>query len=515
MFLPRSGKEHTSRVANSIRELTRDRRNIQMSARTEFLLYCAREAQVLAEQVKPALANGDTVLLDRSLLTPVVLGAFGRGLPLQECLQQAQSATGGLEPDMTLVFSVHPRTSRLRKRLEKIRTHQISAGGRKGLGGSGLKERVQRGYCELAKERGYPLFHVERASPAEMAARVVAVLEGAEIDSIQTDQDAVPRWLGPQSWTLDQALQDMPRSMGLLLTAGMAAGRDLRRQCLDEEPEITAWAMDATDPLRRQLARRSPEYALSGLKRCPISKDDLRKELLDEHTGAVLRALRHVASKEADALRQQYAKQQPGAVLESLCAREDTLALELRAACWSEGTPAERCVSLTGCGGDAAWRLRRKLFKKEPVTGLKSLRGVRSEEGDELLMTFGRLAAKPVLSSLAGRGDAVAQRLRNDLTDTGREVIDSLRGLDDDESWRLRQQFATPWHSTVTHSLEGVPEGTRREQVLRECQAAGAGDAYFLRRQRGLQEYLERPEWTRSRPVTQKLFHPAVATTSL
>src|SRR5262245_62711376 len=82
IFLPRTGKEHASRPTRTIRQLTRDPRNFELSARAEMLLYCAREAQVMHELVAPALARGETVLVDRSFLTPVVLG-MARGLSRQ------------------------------------------------------------------------------------------------------------------------------------------------------------------------------------------------------------------------------------------------------------------------------------------------------------------------------------------------------------------------------------------------------------------------------------------------
>ena len=52
------------------------------------------------------------------------------------------------------------------------------------MSGSGLKERVRLGYSQLAAERGYPLFHVERITPISTARdgrnyfRVEAALEG-------------------------------------------------------------------------------------------------------------------------------------------------------------------------------------------------------------------------------------------------------------------------------------------------------------------------------------------------
>ena len=126
----------------AIREITRDRRNASLDSRAELLLYCAREAQVLVELVEPALARGEVVLIDRSLLTAEVIGR-ARGLSGETCADAVRSASAQLEPDLTIVFDVHPRTSRLRKQLAKIGAHSDERGGRKGLAGSGFKRRVR------------------------------------------------------------------------------------------------------------------------------------------------------------------------------------------------------------------------------------------------------------------------------------------------------------------------------------------------------------------------------------
>lgn len=197
VYLPREGKEHVSRPTRMIRQLTRDPRNYILSAQAELLLYCAREAQVMNELVKPALLRGETVLTDCSFLTPVVLG-MARGLKQEECEAAARLASSGIEPDLTLVFDVHPRTSRLRKRLERVRTHTLGEGGRKGLAGSAFKERVRDGYAVIAETRRYPMFHVERATPKQMAERVVrVVMEGPNTSTDEGPLDAEPRWLSP------------------------------------------------------------------------------------------------------------------------------------------------------------------------------------------------------------------------------------------------------------------------------------------------------------------------------
>jgi dTMP kinase len=473
--IPRAGKEHASRPARRIRRLTRDPRNLDLLPRAELSLYCAREAQIMEEFVRPALERGETVLLDRSLLTPVILGAWGRGLPRDECEGAARLASGGIEPDLTLVFDVHPRTSRIRKRVEKIRTHTLGKGGRKGLAGSGLKERVRQGYLEVARERGYPLFHVERITPQQLAERVIPVVEnGIEAMPEEDEDDARPVWMVPDDWDLAKVLDELPVEVGLFLSNGLVAARDLRARAMVQEPELVAWSLDPLDPLREKAAEREPDYALRGWARRPLSgSEDLRVRLLGPAPAAAISALKHVDDPEADELRAECADRVPGAVVASLTGREDHVAEELRRRCWSRAEPEEHSASLTLCGGETAWRLREQLMSSQPVLGLESLRGVAGARAQELLEAFADRAPKTVLRALSGRTDARAHVLRERLFETGREVVDSVRGLDDEPSWALRERAVARWPSTVVHSLFGLPEDERVKEMREHCMDLG------------------------------------------
>lgn len=499
--IPRAGKEHSSRPARRIRRLTRDQRNLDLLPRAELSLYCAREAQIIDELVRPAFERGETVLLDRSLLTPVVLGAWGRGLARDECEAAARLAGGGLEPDLTLVFDVHPRTSRIRKRVEKIRTHTLGQGGRKGLAGSGLKERVRDGYLEVARERGYPVFHVERITPQELTERVIPVVEhGIQAMPAEHELDTRPVWMVPEDWGLARVLEELPVEVALFLSNGLVAARELRARAVVQEPELVAWSLDPQDPLREQTAEREPEYALRGWTRRPLSgSEDLRVRLLGPAPAAAIMALRHVDDPEADELRAECADRVPGAVVASLTGREDPVAEELRRRCWSRAEAEQHSASLTLCRGETAWRLREQLLAAQPVLGLESLRGVADARAQELLEAFADRAPKTVLRALSGRTDRGAHALRERLYETGREVVDSVRGLDDEPSWALRERAVVRWPSTVVHSLFGLPESDRVKEMREHCQDLGAGDAHVLRRLQGLDEFVTLPSWSTER----------------
>lgn len=502
VFLPREGKEHSSHPTRMIRALTRDPRNLDLTARAELALYCAREAQVLDELVRPALARGETVLVDRSFLTPVVLGAYGRGLDRQLCTTMAQAAADGVRTDLTLIFDVHPRTSRIRKRLEKVRTKTLGGGGRKGLAGSGFKERVRDGYLAIAQENAYPVFHAERVGPAVVAERVLAFIEhGKPPSETESPLDSVPNWRIEPGTPFADGLKQVPPAVALFLTNGLRSGRALREALFDQEPEVCAWALDAEDPLRERALHVEPDYALRGWSRRPLDgASDLRLQMLEQCPTAVLSTLKHLTCDLSERLRYQYADRDPSGVLMSLVGRQDQAAVELRRRCWKEASIEARATSLAFCADEEAWRQRERLLEKAPQLALESLRGVNDERADRVLEGYAAKAPKPVLRALSGRSDAFAHRLRAELLEVGREVVDSVRGLDDEQSWGLREQFADAAPSTVLNSLKGLDLKAARVRDLRaQCEKAGAGDLHTLRRSQALDEYGDLPEWVTSR----------------
>jgi len=497
VFLPRLGKDHSSRPTRMIRELTRDRVNIELRPRAEMALYCAREAQILAEQARPAIARGEVVLLDRSILTAVVLGAYGRGLPRDECETMARIASGGLEPDVTVILDVHPRTSRIRKRLGRARDPKVRDPSRKGLGGSGLKERVRDGYQEIARERGYPLFHTERVNPQELSERVIAVLAGgARPSDLERPDDAQPRWQVDPELSFDQALAVLPDDLALYMSRGLILGRELRRAAVRHDPTLAAWGLDAEDPLREELVSVAPQHALSGWVRKPLAgKDDLRIRMQDVHPRFVAKGLRYLEGGEADRMREALAERAPSEVVESLCGREDSFAEEMRARLWKKASVAHAAASLVWCTGDKASRLRASLFERDPAIALRSIRGLDDARSREWMTRYAPLAPKAVLRALTSNGSEFAHSLRRQLIDTGREAIDSLGALQDDTSMALREAYAERWPSTVLGSLSRYLTNARVSDLIERCKRHGVGDVHLLRQLAAREEYKQRPEW--------------------
>jgi dTMP kinase len=92
-------------VGDEIRALLL-RPGAQIPPRTEALLFMASRAALVDEQVRPALARGEVVLLDRFFLSTYAYQVGGRGLP-EDAVRDANAfATGGLVPDVTVLLTL-------------------------------------------------------------------------------------------------------------------------------------------------------------------------------------------------------------------------------------------------------------------------------------------------------------------------------------------------------------------------------------------------------------------------
>jgi len=74
--------------------------------RAEALLFMASRAQLVEREIRPALAGGSIVLLDRYFLATYAYQGIGRGLPAEMLRAANAMATDGLVPDLTLLLTV-------------------------------------------------------------------------------------------------------------------------------------------------------------------------------------------------------------------------------------------------------------------------------------------------------------------------------------------------------------------------------------------------------------------------
>jgi dTMP kinase len=94
-------------VSERIRELLKDP-TLEIDPRAEALLYAAARAQLVAEELRPLLEAGETVLLDRFVDSSLAYQGAGRGLGVEQIRALNEFGTGGLRPDRTLLLRIDP-----------------------------------------------------------------------------------------------------------------------------------------------------------------------------------------------------------------------------------------------------------------------------------------------------------------------------------------------------------------------------------------------------------------------
>lgn len=119
----------------------------QVDPLTELLVFAADRAQHVRKQLLPALAQNEVVLSDRYADATVAYQGAGRGFDPELIQEIVELATGGLKPDLTLLFdlSVAESAVRTRKRLKAKRTDRLD------IEDAEFHTRVRNAYVEIAR----------------------------------------------------------------------------------------------------------------------------------------------------------------------------------------------------------------------------------------------------------------------------------------------------------------------------------------------------------------------------
>lgn len=95
-----------SEIAEQIRNVILDPQNTLMDARTEALLYAASRRQHLVEIVKPAMAQGITVISDRFIDSSLAYQGIARGIGIDPVYEINAFAIDDCMPDKTIYLDV-------------------------------------------------------------------------------------------------------------------------------------------------------------------------------------------------------------------------------------------------------------------------------------------------------------------------------------------------------------------------------------------------------------------------
>jgi dTMP kinase len=129
----------------------------------ELLFFAAARAQHVQEVILPALARGEIVLCDRFADSTLAYQGYGRGLDLDQVRACNEIATGGLTPNLTLLFDVQPEIG-LARADSGPTTEQRDAIGKESLA---FHQRVRDGYLALAKSEPDRFVVIDATLPQE------------------------------------------------------------------------------------------------------------------------------------------------------------------------------------------------------------------------------------------------------------------------------------------------------------------------------------------------------------
>jgi len=158
-------------IGSRIREILLLPEHLEMSAITELLLYNAARAQHLAEKILPAIKKGKIIITDRFSDSTVAYQCYARGIDKTLVMSLDQLATGGLLPDLTLLFDLDAEAGLARNRnankTDRIELEDIE-----------FHRRVREGYLAVAKADPDRVSIVDAALPiAEVRAQVWKIVK--------------------------------------------------------------------------------------------------------------------------------------------------------------------------------------------------------------------------------------------------------------------------------------------------------------------------------------------------
>jgi dTMP kinase len=454
--------------------VTREAEFFRLAPETELLLNIAREAQTVAEIVRPALARGAVVITDRTVYSHVAVASAVRGLPRPAADAVAEFAVKGLRPDRVLLIDVDPDVARLRKRLRKVRERRLRDSSRKGLLGEAFARGARAAFLDMARRdpQRWSVLDNSHGTIDEAEAALLEVLAGG------TPRRPAPPTIDPGRSPEELARRFFDYARGLdpataALTAGGIDHPDadaIRKGAPVEFAAYSAGGLDSEPAwaLRQALAKREPYYTARGL--AGFGDDDrawaFRDALEADAPGQVLHSLWRTASARAHETRRRLFDAAPDEAILSLKGLDDEDSWKLRGR--ARGG-AELAESLSRVGGDRAWMLRDDLRAQFPLSVLKGVRGLDDPRSWELRRAALETAPKTVLGTIEGLDGPQAAGLRAQLRERlPEETAESLAGLDSPEARRERLALADAAPAGIIRSLRGLPHDDLVWNIVRK-----------------------------------------------
>jgi dTMP kinase len=153
-----------TKVGMRLRALLLDTAHTGLSPRAEALMYAADRAEHVESVIGPALERGTVVVTDRYVDSSIAYQGRGRNQPVGEVAGLNRWATGGLEPDLTILLDLPPEAGLGRRSVSADRLEAEPAD---------FHERVREGFLAQAQANpGHYLVLDAARPPAELSAQI-------------------------------------------------------------------------------------------------------------------------------------------------------------------------------------------------------------------------------------------------------------------------------------------------------------------------------------------------------
>ncbi len=158
-----------TRLGAAVRRLF-ERPGVRPEPLVEVFLFMAARHQHVVEKIRPWLERGRVVLSDRYADATVAYQGYGRGVDPDLVRELNVRATGGVLPDLTLLFDLDPATGLRRigrRRLDHFEREKLA-----------FHRRVRRGYLEIRRAEPKRVRLIRAAlPPADVTRQVRAAVE--------------------------------------------------------------------------------------------------------------------------------------------------------------------------------------------------------------------------------------------------------------------------------------------------------------------------------------------------
>jgi dTMP kinase len=147
-------------IGDELRALLLDHRH-EVTVLGELFLFMASRAELTNQVIRPALAQNCAVVTDRHLLSSVVYQGHAGGLDPETIWNIGLFATGGLEPDLTIVLDLplEQAIGRRQKRPDRDRVESRT---------TAFHQAVREGFLAEARRRPERIRVVDGSLPVEV-----------------------------------------------------------------------------------------------------------------------------------------------------------------------------------------------------------------------------------------------------------------------------------------------------------------------------------------------------------